>query len=185
MAWTSLKRGITNTDCCPLLHKYISQSVELDPYVHSQYWRHAFLLFFFLSFMCRGKKNTENSFKNPTHQPKPTGTPDRSSSRDFKGVYHEQLSGHRALGSARPPRWSRPGSRPAASAEMAGNGGRARGTRGAIKRDRRGGTVPADPGVNVFISRCGRGSLYRNISCWTPRGVKDGGKHVYSNVTIK
>lgn len=185
VAWISLRRGIANTDCCPFLHKYISQSVELSPYVHSQYWHHAFLLFF-LSFMCR-KQNIENSFKNPnpTHQPTPTGTPVRSSSRDFKGVYHEQLWGHRALGSARPPRWSRPRSRPAASAEMAGNGGRARGTRGGIKRHRRGGTVPADPGVNVFISRCGRGSLYRNISCWTPRGVKDGGKHVYSNVTIK
>lgn len=156
MAWTSLRRGTTNTDCCPLLHQYISQSVELDLYVHSQHWHNAFL--YFLSFMCR-KQNIENNFKNlnpnPTHQPKPTGTPVRSSCRDFKGVYHEQLSGHRALSSARPP----------PQREMAGRRRPRAGHRGRIKRERRGGTVPADPGVNVFISRCGRGSLYRNISC--------------------
>lgn len=37
------------------------------------------------------------------------------------------------------------------SGEGREGGGRARGTRGRITRERRGGTVPADPGVNVLF----------------------------------
>lgn len=122
----------------------------------------------------------------------------------FKGVYHEQLPGHRALSSAWPRRWSW-ARLAAAAAASAGNGGKAAVARGGARRSAGGGrgrgraepwgrsnetgaAGPSlrDPSVNVFISRCSRGSLYRNISCWSPaRGRGRGGRHLYSNRTIK
>lgn len=134
VAWTSLSRGITNTDCCPLLHKYRSQSINPTRILISSTGTTHFS--FFISASCAGNKTLKIVLKTRTQPTKRTqGAQPCQAAPGAAEVF--TMSGSRVPvrwagpgcavlcragpGSVRPPGWSGPGA----------------GTAGTIKRDGR------------------------------------------------
>lgn len=161
VAWTSLSRGITNTDCCPLLHKYRSQSINpTRMFISSTGTTH---FSFFISASCAGNKTLKIVLKTRTQPTKRTqGAQPCQAAPGAAEVF--TMSGSRV-----PVRWAGLcwawlGSAAGMERARSGNGGN--------DQTRRTGPALLTPGERVYFTLRSRVALQKHLMLDPARGQR-------------